>query len=77
MNIYIINNYRPIGITTVLNTITIFQIFSFLSLDDRVLDACLVCKMWYGICFDGIFWKHIDFEDRRRVCLPSVEIAIA
>ena len=45
------------------------QIFSYLSFDDRMLDACLVCKKWNNICYDRTFWKDIDFEDRWLVFL--------
>ena len=44
-----------------------FQIFSYLTVEDRVLDACLVCKLWNSICFDGLLWQVVDFEDRRQV----------
>ncbi|CAK8684647.1 unnamed protein product [Clavelina lepadiformis] len=45
----------------------LLKIFSYLTVDDRVLDACLVSKYWYQICFDGKFWQKIDFEDRKAV----------
>nr|XP_002119406.1 F-box/LRR-repeat protein 17 [Ciona intestinalis] len=43
------------------------KIFSYLSVEDRLLDLCFVCKHWHQVCHDQTFWKEIDFSDRSLV----------
>uniref|UniRef100_H2ZE34 F-box domain-containing protein n=1 Tax=Ciona savignyi TaxID=51511 RepID=H2ZE34_CIOSA len=46
---------------------TLLKIFSYLSMDDRLLDACLVCKYWHEICCDPSFWRVINLPRRRLI----------
>nr|CAB3245099.1 F-box/LRR-repeat protein 17 [Phallusia mammillata] len=57
---------KPININNLPFSV-LLKIFSFIPSDDRVLDVCFVCKLWHQVCFDGSFWKKLEFMGRKLV----------